>query len=286
MLSRDVAERPDSAQASIFDFDDPPVTEVALSFGFLEVDLHAGHIGRFWDAVRDDFPVVEHQPPYAMPPEPLDLEPVAATPQIELLSGPPMPRVWLKNPTGTKLIQVQSNWFAFNWRKVAGDEEYPRYPFVEGEFRRYANLFVEFIAAEGLGDIAVTQCEVTYVNHIAPPSADLSHVDQVLSIVRPGSGRYLPVPQQVRHSSIYSVRVGDRPVGRLHVSANPGFKKSDSQPIIQLSLTVRGYPHLLGVDRTNTDDAVVAFLRLGREWIVNGFYDVTTAEMHRKWGLK
>lgn len=267
-------------EASYHDFDEPPVTEVALSFGFLDMPgLHVGLIGRFWESIRAEFPIVEHQPPYDMPAEPL--EPMAAAPpMVELLDNVPVPRIWFKSLDGTKLIQLQQNWFAFNWQKSGGDAPYPRYPAVEEQFRNHAKRLVDFLEEQGLGDVAVTQCEVTYVNHIPLPGPGLSGIEHVLSSVTPGTGSFLPMPQQQRHGAIYIITKDDgTAVGRLHITANPGFRKSDSVPIIQLSLTARGYPLEQG------ENGIVEFIRLGRKWIVNGFVDVTTPEMHNEWGL-
>lgn len=264
----------------LHDFTDPPVTEVALAFGFLDIPgMHVGLIGSFWEKVRDDFPIVEHQPPHHMPAEPLEPT-VAPTSGIEVLEAPPVPRAWFKSADETRLLQVQSNWFAFNWQKAGGDRPYPRYQAVEQQFRTYLSRFADFIEAEGLGDIGVTQCEVTYVNHIPLPGPGLSGLNHIIRPVGEGSGRFLPVPQQQRYGATYLISDADgTPAGRLHVSANPGFRKSDLKPILQLNLTARGYPRDVG------ENGIVQFLRLGREWVVRGFVDVTTPAMHQEWGL-
>ncbi|HUE08033.1 MAG TPA: hypothetical protein VMP41_11445, partial [Acidimicrobiales bacterium] len=57
----------------------------------------------------------------------------------------------------------------------------------------------------------------------------------------------------------------------------PAFQREDNQPVIALTLLARGAP------RTTDATGVVEFLRLGHEWIVRGFADLTTAAMHDEW---
>jgi hypothetical protein len=76
------------------------------------------------------------------------------------------------------------------------------------------------------------------------------------------------------------VRLQEEPVGRLHIAAEPAFRRSDSSPIVVLTLTARGRPLGVGLD------GVLAFLDLGHEWIVRAFDSVTTSKMHRIWGRK
>jgi hypothetical protein len=70
---------------------------------------------------------------------------------------------------------------------------------------------------------------------------------------------------------------GVTPIGRLHVALQPGWKKADNSPILLMNLTARGAP--LGEGISGAFD----FFDLGHEWIVKGFADLTTAEMHRAW---
>lgn len=264
------------------DFERPPVSEVVLSVGFLDLPgFHVGLIGRYWAMVSDDFPIVEQQPPYEMPIEPLFESPVAEPPAVQLLDAPPVPRVWLRNANGTQLIQLQSNWFAFNWQNAGGATEYPRYPAVEEQFLKYLRILVQFFEDNNVGDVGTTQCEVTYINHIEPPPESDGGLGEILSLASTASGMFLPQPAQQRHLAVYPISTasGDR-CGRLHVTALPGLRRSDGLPILALNLTARGFP--LG----DGENGIMEFMRLGREWVVRGFVDVTTERMHEVWGRR
>ena len=269
------------APSPLPDFEHPPVSEVVLSVGFLDLpQFHVGLIGRYWAMVSDDFPTVEQQPRYEMPIEPLVESPVAEPPAVQLLEAPPIPRVWLRNTNGDQLIQLQSDWFAFNWRNAGGTAEYPRYPAVEEQFFTHLRKLVRFFEEHRVGDVGITQCEVTYINHIEPPPESGGGLHEILSLAaRPGM--FLPQPSHERFLAVYplSTSSGDR-CGRLHVTAQPGYRRPDNSPILALNLTARGFP--LG----GGEDGIMDFMRLGREWVVRGFAYVTTERMHEVWGRR
>ena len=65
--------------------------------------------------------------------------------------------------------------------------------------------------------------------------------------------------------------------GRLHVMAQPAWD-SNGQRIWTINLMARGRPMGEGIE------GAFGFFDVGREWIVRGFMDLTTASMHRHWG--
>lgn len=60
----------------------------------------------------------------------------------------------------------------------------------------------------------------------------------------------------------------------------PRFLVQDDRPLLLLQLTARGAPIGEGLEGARE------FFDLGREWIVKGFVDVTSPEMHGKWGRR
>src|SRR5262249_39271969 len=125
------------------------------------------------------------------------------------------------------------------------------------------------------------QCEVTYVNHIEPSGVWERHgeVGKVFIMCsRLASASFLPEPEDValRMRFIIQDQKG-RPIGRLHAVVQPAWKKSDNSPILGLHLTARGAPIGEGIE------GAFAFFDIGRQWIVKGFADLTTAEMHKLW---
>ncbi len=203
---------------------------------------------------------------------------------FELMSTPFLPRLWFVNAANNELLQVQSNWFARNWRKTDASDVYPRYPRLRKPFRDDLQAFIDFIRERDLGDLRPVQCEVTYVNHIDPEGiwAEHGEIARVVSLAargRPAS--FLSHPETVRLAAQYQMIVqGEAPYGRLYVNVEPGFKQPELTPIFVLTLTARGRPLGEGME------GVMRFLDEGREWIVRGFASVTTPTMHRVWGRK
>jgi uncharacterized protein (TIGR04255 family) len=201
--------------------------------------------------------------------------------EVTIEEKPPSPRVWFLDDAKTELIQVQSNRFIHNWRRVEGMEPYPHYEPIRDKFRGEVAVLEEFLRDEELGALAVNQCEVTYVNHVEPAGVWERH-GQLETVLSMWSGlansSFLPSPEDAGLRMRFVIRDGTgQPVGRLHVVVHPAWKKADSSPILVLTLTARGAPIGEGME------GAFAFLNLGREWIVKGFADLTRPEMHRVW---
>src|ERR1043166_5147847 len=158
----------DDVQISLPDFVKPPVTEVALSVQFNPLpELKAPQLGLLWNEFRSRFPKAEQQPPLDSVMEKFGVRgPGKVNVRFEM--GVPVPRCWFLNEAGTELIQVQQDRFAHNWRKVGEEDSYPRYEYICETFKAELGIFCQFLARERLGELIPNQCEVIYVNHIAP----------------------------------------------------------------------------------------------------------------------
>jgi uncharacterized protein (TIGR04255 family) len=198
---------------------------------------------------------------------------------LSFMATPPLPRLWFLNDDESQLVQVQSDWFARNWRKTASTSGYPRYPTLRSTFESQLRRFVDHARAADLGEFAPTQCEITYVNHIPAEDGAANPPTDILSFLSmPASGRFPQGPEAITVAAQYLIETTDGPVGRLHVSAQPAARRLDGRPITVLSMTARGRP--LGDDV----QGVLAFLDLGHEWVVRGFDAVTSEKMHEAWG--
>ena len=91
------------------------------------------------------------------------------------------------------------------------------------------------------------------------------------------SGNFLPETEKVSFKT--SFVIPDKK-GRLHVTLEPAIRRRDAQEVLQLSLTARGKPLSSGLK------GILEWFDLGHEWIVWGFTDFTTKDMHKFWGRK
>lgn len=260
------------------DFARPPVKEVALSIQFQALgELRAVHLGSFWERLgKQEFPLVEEQPPMPKAVERFNVARQFVVPQFEILNMAPMQRSVFISTTGTEIVQVQKDRLTFNWRKRLPSDVYPRYEHIEAKFLHFSGIFETFLKDEKLGTISVDQAEVTYVNHI--PMTDLGNrVEQVISVLSGNfTDNHLQSPEEVRLSLAFPIASDQTQIGRLHADAF-GSAQADSS-VLNLVLLARGKP--MGTDI----NAAIDFFRLGRAAIVNGFASITSKEMHGIWG--
>jgi len=255
------------------DYAKPPVVEVVFAVGLGPLPLTVVDLSRFGlEHLGDAFPTMSEQPPVQMVIESFDRAVQMIVPTLALLSGPPPIRLWFQSRDGVRLVQLQRDWLACNWQGASSGLPYPRYESNEAFFLETWDGFSQF--AEGLthGRASVTQCELTYINHIAADGELWARHGQMNEVIRLAgkAGSFLPEPEDAQLVFRYRINSDGRDVGRLFVQAAPAFRAEDRAPVIQLQITARGAP--LGEGRAG----IVEFFRLAHEWIVDGFAAVTT----------
>ncbi|MBM3735918.1 MAG: TIGR04255 family protein [Acidobacteria bacterium] len=263
------------------DFKKPPVAETVLSLQFEPIaGLTSAHLGLLWTKFRRDMPLIEEHPPLPPVYENFDAHPAPRV-EVSIEDKSPTPRLWFLNQQKNELIQVQPDRLIRNWRRTEELDAYPRYEPIRTKFREEVARVEEFLRDEGLGAVSVRQCEVTYVNHIAPAGVWTSHADMkmVFAVWSGLAGpSFLPTMEDAGIRMRFVIPSSDREaIGRLHVTVQPVWRKADDSPIFAMNLTARGTP--LG-DRIEN---AFEFFDLARKWIVRGFADLTTPQMHRAW---
>jgi uncharacterized protein (TIGR04255 family) len=259
----------------------PPVAELVLSVAFEPLSpLNSFQFFKLWTERFQAFPRIEEQLPYD--PQVERFGRAHLLPSMRLALGQPMGRYWFVNDDDTGLIQIQRDWFARNWRRTREEVIYPSFEHVHAQFRDNLSQLIDFIDTAGLGEFLPTQCEVTYVNHIDRRGAWESHGDasKVFSVLSEHQdARFLPKAEDELFGIRYVIpSATGEPIGRLQVQCQPAYRDADqTDPIFVLNVTARGAP--LSVDV----DGVHAFLRIGHEWIVRGFTEMTTTAMHKAW---
>jgi uncharacterized protein (TIGR04255 family) len=260
------------------DFDDPPVVETFLSISFRDLEKWGiPHYGLYWDKIRSEYPKFELRPPVLGQIETFgdSAENADAVFELSLLNQPPI-RIWFVHSKANRLIQLQSDRFVFNWRKIGAEEKYPKFDeAIRGEFQKEWIRFGEFLESQSIPVPVVTQCEISYVNHI--PGSSWTTFKSIVSALAEWPGNkgtgFLPVPEDLQFNTRY-VMAGH---GRLHVQLQPAIRNFDGKRVSQLTLTARGKPS------SSATEALMRWFDIGREWIVRGFADFTSEEMHKLW---
>lgn len=269
------------AKLKLPEYENPPVTEVVLNIQFDTLQkFTAVHPGLYWHRFRDKFPIVSMHPPIAKFQEQFDGEIQKAGSQLELFDVPPLPRCWFVDSSNNKLVQIQSDRLIHNWRKVTGQEYYPRYESISKDFKAIWLDFLKFCKDENLDTVKPNHWEVTYVNHLPKKGLwnSVSDFPKIFSNwAGKSSGDFLSSPENVSFKVSY---VFPEKRGRLHISVDPAYKIDDKSMIIRLNLTARGKIV------SSEPDSIMECLNQGHEWIVRGFTDFTTPEAHKFWKRK
>lgn len=268
-------------------FANPPVAEVALSAQFAAdtVDLEA--LGLFAHRVRPDLPVRQQQPVVARMVETFDTLPLPAEIEIRFDSPMTLPRTWFLSEDGVQLVQLQHDRLTLNWRELDQTVEYPRYEELRERFAALLATLDDCVREAG-GTAAIDLCEVTYVNPVEHPGDESGHPDLSKLVNRLRArprGAFLPDAEDTQLHARWripaeEIGITGRPTGRLYLAALPGLKPPKNTPIYMINLTGRVIP--------SSDDSAGALeaLDVAHRWVVLGFTDVTTPQMHRLWGMK
>jgi len=255
------------------DFRKPPLNEVVLGVQFSPPEAYQQiFAGEVWNLYRNDFPKVQEQPPLPPSFETFGL-PTKSRP-FDFVTGATHDRFWFLRPDGEELIQFQQDRLLHNWRKV-GDESnpYPRFEVMVNSFHRELEQLERYMQGLSPQALAINQCEVSYINHIAPLNDQALLASEWLRFIS-FFGKEPDDFTMAFREAIYDAE--NRPIGRLICEASVAIK-SNRQRVIQLTLTVRGAP------QQNTIASGLEFLKNGRDLIVSRFAQLTTDEAHKNW---
>jgi uncharacterized protein (TIGR04255 family) len=256
------------------DFKTPPAIETLMGFYFAPLrGWQTPFFGLFWNEIRKDYPRVEVQP-FLMPEQGLKLELKSEKARLEISGEVPVRWMYFHH-SGKTLLQVQSDSFIQNWRKRGDEDPYLHYGDLRPSFASMWDRYSKFLRTNKVQAPVIRECEVTYVNHIDKGIGwnslrDLGNV--VSSWSGATSGNFLPPPDLISLNVVYPIRERG---GRLQVTLQPGIR--EGQETLQLTLMARCKP------KSSTTSELMNALDIAREWVVRGFTDFTTGDMHDIW---
>jgi uncharacterized protein (TIGR04255 family) len=259
------------------EYDNPPVSEVALSVLFSPLEkFRSPHLGLYWAEINKEYPTTESQMPIPPQIERFGEELWSNHPKFRVeIAGPwETGRTWFIGEPPTRVLQIQNNRFTFNWRKVKGDETYPRYAKeISPRFRREWDRFRQFVDRHEVGPVEVLQCELEYLNDLPKGEAwntfsDLKRIFTFWSDNR--TEKFLPSLETAGLSGSFLMA---NQQGRLHIMIQHLKRSTDGKEVIQFRLIARGKPS------SGRNDDIFEWMDRARIWIVNGFTDLTCSEM-------
>lgn len=259
-------------------FSAPPVVEVVAGLVLRESDPTWGPVlAGFWRSeLREEFPTLEYQPPYTAPPAIPRAEPGPSF-QLEFSPVGQFPRMWAGTPDRAEVVQLQPSYFACNWRKVGSNSEYDSWA---KRRTRLSTLYSSLLGYSERNDISaplITECEVTYVNHIRASTSWSAHSDW-RKIFNVDFGSHLARPAlQVSSETHFAVASDGQRIGTLVSKIAPAFA-ADGLPIYVFELTGRAVPLGDGLD------GALRSMDVCRQAIDESFVALTTEAMQEEWG--
>lgn len=261
-----------TVDAELPEFDAPPVVEVVLGVQFRPLfGLRPIELAPLREQWRGSYPVVQEQPP--LPPA---IEQAGGgPPTVQFVVGPALPtRTWFVSDDQVSLVQLQHDRLTVNWRQTS-DLPYPRYLSVRQVFEARAQDLSRFVADRGLGELAVTQVELTYINAVDTAPGEMGDLGRIMRHWDAPSTD-LGQPEQARCAVVFAVpNIGQPPV-RLYAAADPA-QRPDGRPALFLTLTVRGAPA-----GPQLADAL-EFMDQAHAHVVRSFTLLTPDAMHALW---
>lgn len=252
-------------------FRKPPVVETALSVQFQALrSMSNAHLGLFWNRVRSMYPKLQDADPVEPQIERFGSAiPRQLFPQLRIAASHPAARLRMSSDDGHLMLQLQNGRLVFNWRRLDGENNYPRWTQVLPRFEEALEKLNAFVEHEGLGLLKPTQWEVTYVNHLLrgrewnDPSDWHAVLPGVIGAAASVSaGRF-------ESGGCHAHFVLPNNAGRLFIEVSHAFAgaQEDADELLVVQLTARG-----GLDESRD---VSAGLALGRESIVRSFAEIT-----------
>lgn len=260
-------------------FKKAPVTEVALSIEFLPLDKwDFSSALLFGKILSGEYPKIEVKQPLFSEIEKFGDEFWQQNQMKVEMMDQNAQRFWFVSDPPNWIIQVQKDRFVLNWRKITGEEEYPRYEQVIRErFTDELSRFFKFVEDQSIGKISVTQCEVTYVNDI--PRVEywnsLNEGTELFTTLSKNDGtQFLGDIESIAVTGSYLMNDN---LGRLRFSINHALRNSDGQEVLKMNLIARGRPS------ESDKESILEWIDSGRKWIVKGFEELTTKKAHVMW---
>lgn len=257
------------------DFDSPPLNEVVFGVQFSQPKNYQQIYARdVWALYEKTFPLVFEHPP--LPPA---FETFGGLEEVEmsfgLVQGPAHDRFWFVSENKEELIQFQNDRILHNWRKL-DNNVYPRFENILPKFQDELTSLETYFASLGTEKLNVTQCELSYINHIEITSETEKRLDKWIKIIDSKSFDFDDF--SIRFRQILKRKDGV-PYARLVCECKNALNRK-REPVLLLQFTVRGAP-----EKANIASAI-KFIEQGRLQIVNYFDAITTDHAHKIWGKK
>lgn len=248
-------------------YENPPINEIVCGIRFDSIkQLRSGHLGILWQKFRPDFPKIEDQ----------NLVGPVSTEDSEKV---PLPRVWFIHKNENELIQVQYNRFLHNWRKRQSDDEYPGYKKVIENFEKYLFRFQEFLVEENLGDLAIKEYELSYVDLIPRGHGwkNFGDLGEVFPNLLSSTGHNL-LTTSVKSINWQTILDLPNNQGQLRLALRSATRNSDNHRLLHIEFNAHG---------NRPDESMQTWFDISHNAITELFSNLVNDEIQETfWGRK
>lgn len=259
-------------------FRNPPIFEQVISFAFDRIDdFEAVDFGQFYEQIKEEFPVSTMVERHNVTSEIFEGQDVRMS--MELTPNISLPRVLFKRADGGETIQLQDDFFAFNWVKTPEGGVYPRFEMTSNRLWHLFAEFRQFVFSRHGIEIAPVQTEITNVNIIPVEDfgGDWKDIADVF-VVDPFNWEVpgLIAETYVRQRMHRIVDTFGIPLGRLHSNISPVVGPTGERAF-KFELTARS------MRSAYSDAQLTEFLETGHNMINGAFMASIQPKMKTLW---
>lgn len=243
-------------------FENPPLNELVLGVQFSAPVISTEDIFNFYSSfLKTPYPRIQES----------DLLPVTIEktdrPNEVRMVGLGTRKLFISTANDT-LVQIQSDRFLLNWRKLDTNNMYPHFDNVYEKFLEQLNNL--FSTKDELKRL-INQYEITYVDHLTSDSLELHRFKLNEMFV------FMPLKAPVKSADINFTIPTESVGGNLNIKIKSGVRNIDRKPVIVLETTCRGY---------SADISMNDWFRKSREILVNFFNDSISSQVKNSWNPK
>ena len=222
----------------------------------------------YWETIRDNFPLQ------------VDRLPNLGDETFFLL--PPLRRVWFLSEDEKRLVQLQDNYFGYNWSQEDG-EEYPHFDKIFTEFLKQWNHLKDWWYRYEEESIEPSGYELIYINKIDKDSGWFSAEDhhKIFTFISKGFERSLETPKFIDFQTAFSLPNNE---GRLSLTVDQRIQESDEPNDENDENNGSDFVIFrLNASSFNTDSEIEHWFRSAHNYVLKAFLELTE-EAQQKWG--
>ena len=240
-----------------------PLNEIAFGVRFVAPDFDLVHFGQYFETVKEAFSERQMVPSIAIPQFPAF---GAQTIQISTL-----PRLWLVRES--RLIQLQTDRFIYNWRRVDDSpEKYPGFVKIFAEFRERWSAFIAFSRDAFKIPLKVAELSLTYVNQIHDDGSIAAPIFEFRN-----DNLDMPAPELWVSQLRFAYPEANM---KITVGARPAIHLATQAPVEQLDMTVESISA-----PANDAAAIIDWYEQAHTLVHHTFKTLIHADWRKKWGF-